>query len=182
MKRFLSAVTACAVVAVVSTAAASTPWSIVSAYKGAERSGFGHVIEAKQLANGAAYLYTVEYGRPSKKIALCTGEQLVIGSPLVFVLGDKLSHRRCPAESYFVPSEDMRTFLLPGIQDLYSKRAFIRVEYPHGRSLGCAMNTVTVSETRTRTGTQSEIEFGPFDMDGKYFAIDDFMNCVNRKD
>ena len=182
MKRFLRAVTASAVVAMASTASASTPWSIVSAYKGAEHSGFGQVIEAKQLADGAAYLYIVEYGRPSKKIALCTGEQLVIGSPLLFVLGDKLSHRRCPAESYYVPSEDMRTFLLPGIQDAYSKRAFIRVEYPHDRSLGCAMNTVTVSETRTRTGTQSEIEFGPFDMDGKYFAIDDFMNCVKRKD
>ena len=30
--------------------------------------------------------------------------------------------------------------------------------------------------------TQSEIEFGPFDTDGKYFAIDDFMKCVERKD
>src|SRR6476620_7408171 len=100
MKRLFRAVTACAFVVIASTAAASTPWSIVSAYKRAERSGLGHVIEAKQLADGAAYLYVVEYGRPSKRIALCTGDQLAIGSPLLFVLGDKLSHRMCPAESF----------------------------------------------------------------------------------
>lgn len=185
MVRFLlaAAVLASAASTLFVAAAEPAPWSIVSAYQHAKLAGFGQVVEAKQIGRGdsAVFLYVVDYGPSRASVTVCAFQQLKIGSPLLFVLGEELSSPGCPQGSYFVPPESNSTFLMPGVEDWYSKKTYVRVRYPQDRSIGCALSTITASESSVRTDKQSQVEFGPFDISGKYFSKDDFLRCVSHQ-